>query len=287
MVYLLSNKDCCIEDVVAHEIKAGAKYFLNDIEDKYTRIIDKTSGKILAVNFFDLIYNFNKTEFAKVVNFKSDIICVLDFVENKNILTFDIFGEHLCIDISNQILINYFDCKEIVKFVSDIHFSHIEYFDKICVLFFEGKRDFAIIVEKGKILYAYYYDEINVKENNLTLLSRMNDSINHGLVAKIEKGKFDSYLVYLDDSDLNLKSKFCICVFLDCVLARNYSYIKNLLDETLVDEMDNLKLFFDEIKDYYPIDETHCIVKKKDAQMDIFEFVISDNKILNITIVDC
>lgn len=283
MVYLLSNKDCIIDDV---EIKAGAKYFLNDMENKCVRIVDKTSGKILAVNFYDLIYNASIVDFVKIVEFKHDIFCILNFFENSQSLTFNVFDEILYLEISNQILVCFGDCKKIVKLENNIHFSHIEYFDKLCVLFFEGKRNFAIIIEKEKIQFVGYYDEIVLKDNDLTTLTRIEDSINHGLVTKIEKGKFDSYLVYLDENDLCLKPKFCMCVFLDCVLVENYSYIKNLLDDTLLEQIDNLKVFFEGIKEYYPIDETHCIVIKKDAQTDIFEFSISDNKVSNITIVD-
>lgn len=287
MIYLIAKSDNYIANENFVKIESGAKYIVSDINNEFTQIIDAKSGKSFSVNFYDLIYNSCSNNYVKAIRFKNDIYCIVDFHDDIYSLCINTFEHVLYTEISNFIFINYQDSIEKIKLKNKIRFSHIEYFEKIAVLFFEGEKNFVVIVDENKILYCGYYSEINLKDNILTILHRVHDSINHGVVIKIEKGKFDSYLVYLDDFDLNLKSKFCLNVFLDCVLVGNYNYIENLLEESLLEQIDNLKKFFDDVLDYYPLDETHCVVMKKDATMDIFEFSVIDNKISNITILDC
>lgn len=287
MIYLISFSDCVVDSGVFVEIKANAKYRLENIEDKFINFINKKTGRICAVNFFKILNGFDLNENIKVVKFRQDIYCFLDLQENRQNYTFNIFDETLVVEISNHIYVKYAGDQEKIILEKDIKFSHIDRFGKIMVLYFDGERNFTILLNEEKILFAGFYDELKVDKDELAMLCKVNDSINHGWVVKIAKQEFEKYLVYLDDNEMKLKEKFLLSTFMDCVLVENFKYLKNLLDESLVDQVENLKLFFEGVKEYFVIDENHCVVMKKDAQMDIFEFSILKNKVINITVVDC
>lgn len=285
MIFLISSKDCCINIDNCVEIKSGARYELSTIENKYLEVIDRASGRVFAINFYDVIFNKHKNQYIKTFRIKNDIYCFLNLCTCEYNLSINVFESILSIQISNEISIDYNNDKKIVRFTSYIKFSHIEYFGKIIAIFFEGDRSFVIILNKETLLYCDYYDEINLQEKEMSLLTKLHDSVNHGRVVKIEKEKIETFLVYLDDYEMCLRSELCVEVFLDCVIAGNFKYVQNLLDESLVDKIEDLKSFFDGITSFYPINKTQCVCIKKDATVDIFQFEFQNNKIMNIIVV--
>ncbi|MBR1988495.1 MAG: hypothetical protein IKA36_05615 [Clostridia bacterium] len=286
MIYFISEHDCVIIEEDYIDIKANVKYELNEIKNKYSTIINKESGKMISINFYEIIFLNKFDKNINICKYRNDMFCFLNCFVEKYYFSHFIYEDCLSLEVDQKIVVRYKGNEESIKYENQIHFSHTERFDKIVAVFFEGKKNFIIILDESKLLYAGYYDEIDMKERELTLLKKLNDSINHGRVVKIEKGKFETFLIYLDNNDMNLKEDFCMHVFLDCVKAGNYKYLKNLLNDNINSQVENIKLFFQDMDTFFPIDRNHSVVIKKDAQMDIFEFSIFENKISNIIVLD-
>lgn len=287
MNYLIVKKDCVfLENKLI--LYSGAKYILEEIDNKEHLLISKDSGEVFCLNFYEVIYKNKKYSFVENLKVDKDNYIVVSL--SKDYLThnfqLEVFKKNLSVFITDKISINFNNEILNIEKENNVLFSCIEYFGKIAIVFFEGERNFAIVIKEDEILFSNYYDEINIGKENCTLMSKHKDSLNHGTVVNIEKDQFESYLVYLDNYDLNLKSQFCICVFLDCILSGNFVYIKNLLNENLKNEQDSLKEFLVDIKEFYPIEPTKSFVIKKDARLDILEFDIDNLQIQNIFICD-
>ena len=168
--------------------------------------------------------------------------------------------------------------------VENITFSREQGMSNHLVLFFEGKRKFFVLIKDKQLVYSSYYDEINSSENELYLMNRLNDSLNHGRVYHLNNGKTEDYLVYLDDYEMHLKCDFTPFVFLDCVHAENYNYASQLLIEDLRPRSPkSIADFFPDFDYFLPIKEnTVCLIKQHKCS--IVRFELEQNQISNITI---
>ena len=167
--------------------------------------------------------------------------------------------------------------------VEQLNYSHFEVINGFCLIYFSGKRDFVIVLKDKEIIFSDYYDEYNVNENERLFMVRLFDSLNHGKVLRIDGKDFETYLVYLDDNDLELKRDFVSHVFLDCVKAGNLKYANNLLCDNLKMEQVNLiQKFFPDFDYFYPIGQNEFVLTNKKALAGIFEFELINDKISNI-----
>lgn len=204
-------------------------------------------------------------------------------IKEAKILKFVHSGDEYFLTVSSNLLICWNN--QIIKdvYVGDVEFSHTEIVGKILIIYFIGERNFVLMLEQGKVLCADFYDEFNFKDNTKLFLSKQYDSLNHGRVYKINNNKFETYLVYLDDEELNLKKDFIANVFLDCLIVGNYKYCNQLLDESIKQKnAEDINLFFPHF-DYFYIVENVAILTNKNALAGIYKFEISNLKIANIT----
>jgi hypothetical protein len=168
--------------------------------------------------------------------------------------------------------------------IADVEFSDFEIDGNFCYIYFSGKRNFVVIIKNEELCFAGFCDECNLKNEEKYFLTRLNDSLNHGRVCHIEKGDAKTYLVYLDDEDMNLKDEFVCAVFLDCLMAGNYKYCNHLLSDTIKMKKDEeVKEFFLNFDFYYLIEKNKAILLNKKTLAGIFEFCVDNNQITNIT----
>lgn len=192
-------------------------------------------------------------------------------------------GKEITINNYNDFKLIYGGEVIITKDSLNMEFSHYEIDGDLCLIFFKGERNYLIILQNKEILFDNYYDECNIDEKEKYFMCKLFDSLNHGRVAHIKESKFDSYLIYLDNNELKLNNEFLPHVFLDCVLAKNYSYANELLSEEIkLKNKDNIGLFFNEFDYFYPLSLVEYVLIKKNTLAGICEFEIKNNKICNI-----
>ena len=167
--------------------------------------------------------------------------------------------------------------------MEDISYSHFEHDGEFLLIYFEGKRNFIVVIYKNQLKCASFYDECNINKSEKLFLCKLKDCLNHGRVFKIANNYFEEYLVYLDEFELNLKHRFVVAVFLDCLLAKNFKYCNNLLCEDIKQkESKNIELFFPSFDYYFEADENVYILIKKNALAGIYKFEINNLTITNI-----
>ena len=170
--------------------------------------------------------------------------------------------------------------------MENLKYSHYEIDGEFCFVYFVGKRNFVAILKGDELCFADYYDECNINENEKYFMRKLHDSLNHGRVCEIKEGKQSTYLVYLDNDEMNLKSEFLPCVFLDCVQAGNIKYLKNLLCEDLC-KVESVENFFPEFDMCFQVKEDIVILTKKNTLAGVFKFEIDNCKIVNIIPLQC
>ncbi len=284
MKYLVSKFPCSIVGEKKFEIQADVKYELQDIEDNYYIIFGKDDELPVSVNFKSL-FEDKEIEHIVKIDYKSDKYVILYpkkiFAPSVNILK--IQGKDVVLSISNELTISYDSEMLLNAEVGKIKYSHFETRDDYTVIYFDGNRKYVVILKGKEICCADYYDEINISDNELYLMTRQYDSLNHGKVYSIKDKKFDKYLIYLDEEDMNMKSNFSTSVFLDALLAENYNYCNQLLSSDIrPNDASEIKAFFPEFDDFFPLDDCTVALIKKYTLVGIFEFELSENIIQNI-----
>ncbi len=188
------------------------------------------------------------------------------------------------VQISNKFFVSINSELKCEKNVENLTYSHYEILGELCLIYFNGQRNFLVVIKDLDVVFASYYDECNEHESEKYFMVRQNDSLNHGRVCHIKDKEFSTYLVYLDEEELNLKSDFVPFVFLDCILAENFKYCNQLLkEEVRVEIAEMIKSFFPEFDYFYPIKEKTFVLINKNTLAGIFEFSVIDNQISNIT----
>lgn len=302
MNYLVVNEDCklCLEKPL--QLKANVPYQITDLQDKFVCCLGENES-IIYTNFYAAFAGFAtknnvfahagaECDFAvggyqnQIVQSGADKYLFMFFAgrakqdlrffkfEDKQVLV--LLGENLIVNVDGTQLVN--------ENVCDINFSHFEIEDEFCCIFFEGRKNYLVVLNKSGLVWADYYDEYNAAKGEKQILKRLCDGLNHGRVLSLKDKKFETYLVYLDDYELHLKPKFVALIFMDCLLAGNYKYCSALVSETLKFDEDGLKQFFPKIDAYYPLSATCVVMFKKNALVGICDFEIVEDKIVNITI---
>lgn len=282
MNYLISSFDCLLAGEVVNKIDAGVKYKILNTENDF--------ATIYAEHMIPYLFQLNaENEHYFKVDLKFDNYYILcpNYMCGccNNIVKFK--NREYVVSLSSLLHIS---CNENIiceKQVHNIKFSHYETLKDFLILYFSGARPFVVVIKNDDLCFADYYDELNNLEEEKYFMCKLKDSLNHGRVCHLKGDECSTYLVYLDDSEMLLKDEFVACVFLDCVLAKNFKYCNLLLDDSL--KMENEKeisKFFPEFDWFCCVEQNVCILKNKNTLAGIFEFEINNNKIFNIKLLN-
>ena len=289
MIYLISSLHCCLVGTENIEIKPNVQYCVEEINNTPLVVLDCDNQLPFCVNLHDVCYKKikqNGIEVAEVNGNKYVFILgrnvginklLLIKVKNENVLIS--INAYLSISINGEELCN-IPC-------GNIGYSHFEIDGSFCYIYFEGDRNFIAVLKDYKLIYANYYDEVNIKDKEKLFMTRLYDCMNHGKVFKVKDGVCEEYLIYLDDEDLNMTSEFAFIVFMDCLIAGNFKYCNHLLSEEMQLKNENsFKDFFAEPDWYYPVEQNSVVLFKKNALAGIYKFEVVNNKIVNIIHLD-
>ena len=284
MIYLISKIDFLVigEDV---QVMANCAYALTELQNKNVVIIAKECYPML-VNFYEIVnlnvpnvgilkceHNLNTYLFINPIKINSSSFNLVEYKNNKLEIN---LGTNLLVSLNGNLILS--------KPVDNLTYSHYNLFDDVCVVFFKGKRKFVIIIEKSSLYYADYYDEINLAENELYILTHLLDSLNHGRVVNLINKKLDTYLVYLDNNKRDIKPEFLPIVFLDCLKAKNYNYCNELLSPNLKQtNASDISKFFCKFDDYYTLTNSAFALINENEIVAKYNFEVENNKITNIT----
>lgn len=278
MNYLIPLFDCVLFSGVFYELKANAKYVIKFQHNEKIVVFSNNRACGFLLDFKNQCDNIIKVDYKFdtyyfLIEKKTNSSFVSSFKFNNKIVNISL-SDKLLLTL-NGVLI----CEEIVD---NLTYSHFEIDKDFCYIYFSGKRNFVVVIKDDDCAFASYYDECNLGEEKY-FMCKLFDSLNHGKVFHIKDNEISNYLVYLDDEELNLKPCFLSAVFLDCVMAENFSYCNNLLSEELkMKDKNQIKTFFPEFDFFYPIKETTMILIKKNTLAGIYEFEIENCLIKNI-----
>lgn len=226
-----------------------------------------------------------ENSFVEKIKIKSDEYYLInsEFNNFDGFFMFKYNGKQVVVSIFNNLIIAIEGETVVNEMVTGIKYSHFEIKNQMCFIYFCGERNYVVVLNGGNKEFASYYDEVNIKNDEIYFMCRLHDSLNHGRVFHINNKKVENYLVYLDDFDLNLKPDFVGCVFLDCVLAGNLKYANNLLCVDLKqNEAVNISKFFNEFDNYIVVDKNNFILLNKNTLAGIYSFELKDCEIANI-----
>ena len=219
MNYLVPLFDCLLMSTENFQLNKNVKY---EIEN------DKSPAVIFSYgNILPFVFDVKKeSENYLKVTVYADNYYFLFHKKCCNNFCFKISykGKEILINLSGKLNIS-IDGKVVLdKVVDDLTFYNYEIVGDVCLIYFSGKRNFLVVIKDKEVCFANYYDEYNLKDGEKFFMCKLNDSLNHGKVCHIKDSTIETYLAYLDNEDLNLKSNFVGFVFLDCLLAENYKY---------------------------------------------------------------
>lgn len=240
-------------------------------------------------NNIPFFINFKNNCMLSKVLYKSNEYYFLSTTSNNEtgIYMFKYLNRQVIISVFNNVTISIDGETVLIDSVKNLCYSHYEIKNQLCFIYFTGVRNYIVVLNGNKLEFGTYYDEVNILDNEFYFMCKVLDCLNHGKVFHIKDKIVDNYLVYLDDYDLNLKTEFLGCVFLDCVLVNNLKYANNLLCDNLKqNDCENIVKFLPKFDYYYPISQTEFILLKKNTLAGILVFEILNCEISNITLVD-
>lgn len=142
--------------------------------------------------------------------------------------------------------------------------------------------EYCYLIDDNELVFEGKIKEINVGTEKISLLKSGNNIYGQNLVFEYnvkEKTK-NQFLVYLDERKVCEKLDIRY-LFLDAIMIRNYGLCKKCLSENLNIEEDDLFEFFKEFDSYYFIEQS-CILEKNNEVQKIVNFVVQNNKIIDI-----
>ena len=276
MNYLIPRFNCSLASNNIYNLKKDVKYKLGSLKNFMLLGLKKETPRYISINETT---NILKVEYGEDVYYVINPI----YYCNVNIIKLKHNGFEYFLSISGCLSVTCNNENILLSDIEELSFSHTETYSELLIVYLVGTKNYIIILEKGKVLYAGYYDECNFLTNEILFMCKMNDSLNHGKVLKIKNNKFEEYLVYLDDSDLCLKTRFVGFVFLDCLLAKNFNYCNQLLREDIKQkEGKNIALFFPKFDYYFETEPNTFVLIEKNALAGIYKFEIENLVITNI-----
>lgn len=275
MKYLIPKFDCKLVGEREFDLYKNVQYKIQNVTSFY---LTNQSGELFYINLNDnenvMHINYENNDYYFLFNLKTYVSFSISitFKNEAYILT---LNNNVVLTLNGKVL-----CE---SNNSNLKFSHFEVNNDFCYLYFLGKRNFVIILKDKKVVFSDYYDECNILENERYYMCKLYDSLNHGKVCCIKGNEVETYLVYLDDFDLNLKDEFVSYIFLDCLLAGNYNYCNKLLaTELKLEDATDIINFFEDFDDYYPIGNNTFILHKKNTLSGICKFEVCNKAISNI-----
>ncbi len=277
MKYLISSFACVLYADKIYTIQPNCKYCIERG--------DNTQYLVVGCNGESpFVFNFCTGQNVMKIEYNADEYYYLYGLTNNTFVTTIKFNTHTVnLTINNKLYITIGGEKVCDEICDNIEYSHYEIRKNTLVIFFKGKRDYVVILRDKELMCASHYDEINMIDGELVFMCRCRDSLNHGKVFSLNKNnEYDSYLVYLNDNAVQTKDEFVPLVFLDAVRVGNYKYANKLLDDSIRLEDDKkLSDFFEDYDDYLVLDRAYALIKKN-TLVGIYQFEISNSKIINI-----
>lgn len=280
MRYLIPRFDCVLNGEKKLSLYKNVQYSCENVDNENFIIFGKNGESAVGFNFVDI-----SSHFVEKVKYKNDEYYFLFYKPNSNegMYQFKYQAKQICVALFGCLNISIDGENVFNEQVEGLSYSHFEIKNQHCFIYFFGKRNYVVVISGSEVKIATYYDEINVLDNEFYFMCKIKDSLNHGKVFHIKDKTFEEYLVYLDDNDLNLKNEFVGCVFMDCVLAGNFSYANNLLANEIKQKNEtNIQTFFEKFDFYFPINQYEFILLKKNTLAGIYSFEIENCKITNI-----
>ncbi len=281
MIYLVSKFHCTLVSSKNIDIIPNVKYQINsDIQPCLVVGYDNEIPFIFELNSRD---NANISRFKVdkdtliILNAKKYLTPYIDriqFGKKEYIIT---LTHELKISCDGKVLLN--------SEVNDIEYSHYETVGEYLIIYFKGKRKYVAVIKDKELVFSNYYDEINIDGEDRFFMCRLYDSLNHGRVYSITQSKFESYLIYLDNDELNLKEELATIIFLDCIICGNLKYANMLLHESIrQDDASKISQFFPEFDTFYTLEKDKIVLIKKDTLVGICKFELNHGKITNIIV---
>ena len=76
----------------------------------------------------------------------------------------------------------------------ELIYSHFEQLGGVVLIYLKGNRNFAVVLENKRVIFADYYDEINVEKETRYFMKKQRDLLNHGKVCKVENNNRRQHL---------------------------------------------------------------------------------------------
>lgn len=274
---ILAEERCILQPDVLYTIEQGS----NDM----TQIIDLESGQSRFIDLMRIDSSRLKEGLMSFHYRGDDYIFLYPFSSRESVVSLaKCFNKDLLISLSRELVLSYAGNEIFRQEVRPLEYSTCEELGEYCILYFEGERKFAVILKSDVVLMTDYYDEINIDGKERFFMTRLSDEFAHGKVCCIKDGKFDSYLISLDEARMNADRRFVVQAFMDALKVGNYKMCNSILAPDIQqEEPSGIASFFPDFDDYYPIREDAVVLIKKNALAGIYEFEIRDSLISNIT----
>ena len=266
MIYLVSKFPCVIGGKENFKIDKNVRYCVENVDNTPQIVYPMDKSLPFSISFMDILNSLPHENASKVeighnqyIFLNANRYLTPSFTEFKY-LNFDVnvtLSQTLNIQVNGETLCN--------NDVENIAYSHFEVFNSYCVIFFEGKRNYFVIIDGKNLKCSDYYDEVRYIKNKT----------------------YEEYNVYLDNEEINISNKLKHLVFLDCLKVGNLNYCNSMLSDSIKQEdSKNIKNFFPEFDDYYPFEDNTVVLFKKNALSGKFKFDINLDKIENIIHLD-
>ena len=285
MNYLISSFDCIVKGKDEFTLNSFGKYILENIEDENCFVFSLSGEMLYSINLHSVIYKNCSNKYAIKIDYNKDTYIYLNQPREYSffVTSFKYLNSDVVVSLSKELYITINGEKIISRDIGNVQYSNYEIDGNILIIYFSGVRNYVVVINNKELKYSEYYDEFNKGENEKYFMSRCYDSLNHGRVCHVKDKNVESYLVYLDDNELKLKDDFTHCVFLDCVLNKNYKYVHALMDKSLSDvEIESIPKFFPAFDNYFVLDNTSVALINKNTLTGIYKFDIENATVKNI-----
>lgn len=143
-------------------------------------------------------------------------------------------------------------------------------------------KNYLFLVKDDKLLWEGCFKEINVLEKEILILEDNESCLGEKLVIKyiVSDKKFEKYPVVYKKKKLEFLSP--VPAFLDCIMLHNYTQMKKLVSDDLIDFCcEKINDFCGDFDDYIFI-ENFCVLTKNFEAQKVLCFKISNNLIVDI-----
>lgn len=153
------------------------------------------------------------------------------------------------------------------------------------ILLFDEKYAF-IFNNNFNVLFNDYYDKIDIKNNEISLISNLSDIAKHSILTTINGTNIQKKTVYqFSHPKLTHSKKLIPIAFLQALKVDNINLAKHYLTQHLQDiaTLDSLKSFFGDYKKL-ELDSENIVLFYSDKTHKIFSFDFSFDKISKINV---